>query len=80
MPTKEELAGKSATELAVLCQRVADNPSAYTASISSNAHKLRMEWLPLQTGREPDYEKQKTIEAQRAALKNRMVEFLAGIL
>jgi hypothetical protein len=80
MRTKPELEAKGPAELAMLCQDVADNPSAYSNSISSNAHQLIMEWQPLQTRSDPDYEKQKKIEAQKIALKNRMAEFLSAIL
>ena len=80
MLTKEELAGKSATELAVLCQRIADNPSDYYTSIANDAKALKLEWVRLQTSPNPDYEKQKTIEAEKLALKTRMVEFLASTL
>ena len=80
MPTKRELESKGPVELAMLCQKVADNPSAYSNSISSNARKLIIEWQPLQTRSDPDYEKQKKLEAQKMALKNRMAEFLPAIL
>jgi hypothetical protein len=80
MTSRQQLASTGPTELAVQCQRVADNPSAYTATISSNALELKREWTRLQTKPDPDYEKQKKIDAQKADLKKRMVEFLSAIL
>lgn len=79
MPTKQDLESKGPTELAVLCQRVAENPSQYPAPISAEASKLFREWVSLQTAPDPDYPKQQRIEEQRRNLKGRMVQFLSTI-
>lgn len=44
MQSKQELEKKGLTELAILCQWVADNPTAYTPIGSEQASKLKLEW------------------------------------
>lgn len=80
MLSRQELEQKGPIELAIMCQRVADNPSAYTTAVSDQALKLKLEWMSLQTSPDPDLEKQRAIEAKKEALNKRMAEFLAGIL
>jgi hypothetical protein len=80
MPTEDELKKKCLTELAVLCQQVAKDTARYTEAWGAEASKLRKEWVSLQTPPDPDLRKQRKTEAQLAALKKRMAEFLARIL
>jgi len=68
------------TELAVLCQRVADNPGAYLAEASEEACKLKLEWAKLQSQPNPNYAIQRKIEQQKDHLRRRMIEFLSGTL
>jgi hypothetical protein len=68
------------TELAVLCQRVADNPGAYLAEASGEASKLKLEWAKLQSQPHPHYAVQRKIEQQKDHLRRRMIEFLTGTL
>ena len=80
MPTKDELEKKSLTELVVMCERVANHPANYTETGAAEASELKREWVSLQTPPNPDLAKQRETEAQLAALKKRVAEFLAGIL
>lgn len=80
MPSKRELEKKGPTELAVLCQGVADNPAVYTTIGSEQAFELKLKWVSLQTGPNRDPKKQKAIEAARKTLNKRMAEFLAEFL
>jgi hypothetical protein len=80
LPTKVELESLTATELAAKCQSVGDDPSRYSAAVADEARQLKSEWDSLQTSRDPDYTKEKPIEAQRKLLKTRMADFLASYL
>jgi hypothetical protein len=80
MASKQELERKLPTELAVLCQRVADNPGAYLAAAAEEASKLRLEWAKLQSQPNPNYAVQRKIEQQKDHLRRRMIEFLADNL
>jgi hypothetical protein len=80
MASKQELERKLPTELAVLCQRVADNPGAYLAAAAEEASKLRLEWAELQSQPNPNYAVQRKIEQQKDHLRRRMIEFLADNL
>jgi len=80
MPSMQELERTGPTELAVMCQRVADNPGAYLAVAAEQASKLKLEWEKLQSFPNPNYVLQRKIEQQKDHLRRRMVGFLAGIL
>jgi hypothetical protein len=67
-------------ELAVFCQRVADNPGAYLAEASEEASKLRLEWAELQSQPNPIHAVQRRIEQQKDHLQRRMIEFLTRTL
>ena len=68
------------SDVAVLCQRVADNPGAYLAEASEEASGLRLEWAKLQSQPNPNYAVQRKIEQQKDHLRVRMIEFLTGTL
>jgi len=80
MPLLQELERAGETELAALCQRVADNRGAYLAAASDEASKLKSEWQELQSPPNLNHAVQTKIEMQKAHLRKRMVGFLAGIL
>jgi hypothetical protein len=80
MPSTQQLERTNPTELAAMCQRVADNPGAYLQDASDEASKLKSEWDTLQTFPNPIYAVQKKIEQQKDHLRRRMVEFLTRIL
>jgi hypothetical protein len=80
MPSRQELAAEGPIALAIWCQRVADNPSAYSADVSEAALKLKLEWTGLQMPPNPNLNEQKKIEKKKEDLRRRMVEFLAGVL
>jgi hypothetical protein len=80
MSSQQELEKLDTTELAVLCQKIADSPSVYTEQGSVRAFELKLEWRTLQSSPEPALEKEQEKEAQLALLKIRMTEFLANTL
>jgi len=77
VPTKQELERRNLTDLAVLCQQVADSPSADSVT-AEKARVLKLEWVSLQTPPHPVLKEQEKIEAKKESLKKRMAEFLAG--
>jgi hypothetical protein len=80
MPSKQELERMHPTDVAVLCQRVADNPGAYLAEASEEASELKLEWAKLQAQPNPNYAVQRKIEQQKDHLRRRMIEFLTHTL
>jgi hypothetical protein len=66
------------TDLAVLCQEVADNPSA-EAQTAEKVLTLKVEWATLQETPRCSFKEQKELERQQAALKRRMIEFIRSI-
>ena len=68
------------SDVAVLCQRVADNPGAYLAEASEEASGLKLEWANFQSQPNPNYAVQRKIEQQKDHLRRRMVEFLTRTL
>ncbi len=79
MPTKKELECRDFTDLAVLCGKVADSPSADSIT-AEKAWKLKREWVLLiakETPPPPSLKEQQEIEAQKESLKKRIAEFLA---
>jgi hypothetical protein len=80
MPSVHELERTTPTELAAMCQRVADNPGAYLQDASDEASNLKLEWDALQTVPNPNYAVQKKIEQQKDRVGRRMIEFLTRIL
>lgn len=75
MPTKQELEEIPATLLAVRCREIAEDASA-DSNTRDQAHKLVIEWARLQKPPEPDLKEQRKIEAEQAAQKSRMVDFV----
>ncbi|MGA8678131.1 MAG: hypothetical protein WB621_23185 [Candidatus Acidiferrales bacterium] len=75
-----ELDRTDPAELAVLCQRVDDNPGAYLADAAGEASKLKLEWEKLQSPPSLNVIIQRRIELQKDRLGRRMVKFLAGVL
>ena len=80
MTSMLELERAGPAELAVLCQRVADNPGAYLAEAADEAFKLKMEWEKLQSPPSLNFSVQRKIEQQKDHLGRRMVKFLAEVL
>jgi len=82
MPTKRELERIDLTGLAVLCQKVAEDPSA-SGLAADQGRGLKQEWTLLThsiTPPLPALKEQQQIEAETVKLKRRMVDFLAAIL
>jgi uncharacterized protein YdcH (DUF465 family) len=75
----EEFKGKSLTELAVLCSKIAGNPAA-DSKTADEAHALRSEWVRLQKPPQPTDKERRKLEAQKQSLKDRMAEFLASAM
>jgi hypothetical protein len=75
-----ELERAGSAELAVLCQRVADNPGAYLADTAEEASKLKIEWEKLQSPPSLNFTVQRKIEQQKDHLGRRMAKFLAAVL
>jgi hypothetical protein len=80
MPTVEELVRTNPNELAVLCQRVADNRAAYLPAAAEEAAKLKLEWENLRMPPSLNYALQTRIEQQKDRLRRRMIGFLAAVL
>ena len=80
MASMQELERANQTELAVLCQRVADNRGAYLAEAAEEASKLKLEWENLQSPPNLNYAVQTKIEQKKDHFRRRMGGFLAGIL
>jgi hypothetical protein len=79
MPTTDELQIRSLTELAVLCNKVVEDPSQ-DPTAADEARKLKREWTALQAPSPSSFEKAKKIEGKKEKLKQRMAEFLAQVL
>lgn len=75
MATKEELQAIPATLLAVRCRKIGDDASLDPAT-REKAHNLVIEWTRLQRSPDPNLAEQRKIEAEQAAQKSRMVDFL----
>ena len=80
MPTNAEIEKLSLIDLAVLCKKVADDPTHYTKEAAGKALDLKREWVILQTEPHPDLREEQRRQAQLESLQKRMVEFLVGIL
>lgn len=79
---KRDIERLDLVELAVLCQRVADN-STVDADTAERAWQLKREWIVLVARETPPprhVREMDEIQAQKAELKNRMVEFLSTTL
>jgi hypothetical protein len=79
MPTTQKLGSMPGVKLAVLCEKVANDPSAFANSVRDKASQLRNEWATLQVPTDPDYEKEKALRARRADVKIRIAEFLSSL-
>ena len=80
MTSKQELERKRPSEIAALCQRVADNPAAYLAAAADEAGKLKLEWDKLDSQRNPNYAVQRKTEEQKFHMQRRMILFLTETL
>ena len=82
MPTREKLEGMGTTELAVLCGKVADSPTASSVE-ADQARDMKHEWALLiasETPPSPSLQARKDYEAKMERLKRKMVSFLAAVL
>jgi hypothetical protein len=75
MPTKEELQATPAPLLAGRCRKISEDASLDSA-MRDEAHNLVIEWTRFQKPPNPDLKEQRKIEAEQAAQKSRMVDFL----
>jgi len=73
--TREELERFNLIELAVMCQKIADDTNVDEPT-RQRALELRSVWTILQVPSQPLLKDQKRHETKLAALKNQMVEFL----
>ena len=80
MPTRQQLANPSTTQLAVMCGKVADDPAHYGELNAERAAEFKSHWVLLQTPPHPILRHQPKKEAQLSKLREEMAEFLAGIL
>ena len=80
MPSEQELERRTANELAVLCQVVANNPAIYSTEGADAALKLKLEWETLRESVNPGLREQYKLPAKRADLQKRMASFLSGVL
>ena len=81
MASEQELESLHIIELAVLCQRAANNP-ALDNDTRASAAALELEWVQLvrrETPPPPDFEAEQKIEQDKAVLRMRMVKLLATI-
>jgi hypothetical protein len=76
----QELERTAPTELAIMRQRVEDNPGAHLVAAAEQASRLKWEWEKLQSFPNPNYAVQRKIKEQKDHLRRRMVGYLAGIL
>lgn len=67
----------STVVLAVLCQRIMEDPYVDEATAEQALH-LKREWIMLQVPTSPDLKEHKDNLAKLDALKHRMVQFLSG--
>jgi len=73
--TREEPERFNPIELAVMCQKIADDANVDEPT-RQRALELRQVWTILQVPSQPLLKEQKRHEAKLAALKNQMVELL----
>jgi hypothetical protein len=77
---REKLEGLDVTLLAVLCQKLAEDPSV-SPLVAEQAHALKLEWASLVrkiTPPLPDVRAQDAVEADIERVRMRMIELLAG--
>jgi hypothetical protein len=80
MLTKVEIQSLGPTELAVLCGKVAESPSA-TALEADQAREMKGEWASLNVSApRPNLKEQQAIEAKMERLRQKMITFLAAVL
>jgi hypothetical protein len=81
MANRQELEQVNIIQLAVLCQRMADDPTV-DELIAHKAQKLKREWVVL-VGRDtpppPDFKMHQQVQKEMAELKERMVQFLSTV-
>jgi len=73
--TKQELEATPAPILATRCGKVSENTSV-DSDMREAARKLVTEWTLLQRPPNPNLAEQRKLEAEQAAQKARMVDFL----
>jgi len=79
MPTKQELESMKLVQLSVLCQQVAESPSADSVT-AEKARRLKWEWRELENLPPETAKGQQENASQKEALKKRMADFLAATL
>ena len=81
MPTKEELERMGMTQLAVLCQKVAESPTAGSVE-ADQGREMKHEWALLIQSMTPpaSLREHQAKEAELEKLKQRMVSFPAAVL
>lgn len=70
MPTIQELEREDPIQLAVRCQRVAEDPANFTAAGAEEAFKLKLEWVKLAGAHAGSAKEHDAIEAQMLALNH----------
>ena len=78
----ERLTQLGMSQLALLCQQVADDGSVDSA-IADKAWQLKRKWVELvhrETPPEPNLKTREATQAELLALKNQMIELLATIV
>jgi hypothetical protein len=80
MPTVHELQKEDVIQLAVRCGRVAEDSANYTKAGADEARKLHREWVELAGAFNVSAKEYDASKAKMESLKQRMAEFLAGIL
>lgn len=81
MASKEDLERFHITNLAVQCQQAADNHTLDDITRAKGA-ALKLEWVQLvqrETPAPPDFKTHEKIQAEKVALKARMVELLVMV-
>ncbi len=76
MPTRQVLERLGTTQLAVLCQKVADEPHVDETTVE-RAWQLKQEWAMLQTRPEQNLTDQNDKEAKLMAVRQRMIDLLS---
>jgi hypothetical protein len=79
MPTKAELEHMGPTELAVLCSKIAESPTA-TSAEADQARDLKFDWAKLMTPPSSSFQEQETKEAEIEKWKRKAVSFLSVML
>jgi dGTP triphosphohydrolase len=79
VPSKDELESLDIVHLAIMCLKVADDPSV-AVHTAQKASALRQSWMNLvmsETSPLLDYKERDAIQKQKAELRNTMIDFLS---